>query len=109
MEEGRPLTSAERDSMPDADTVWLVPLEELVSRLERAGLRVRWQEECSRSHSAVVESLTEAFTADAAEIAEQVGDRALDELLAAHRLWSDWLRDGRVRKFAIVAEKQSTR
>ena len=31
--------------------------------------------------------------------------RALEELLAAHRLWSDWLRDGRVRKFAFVAEK----
>ena len=30
---------------------------------------------------------------------------ALEELLAAHRLWSDWLREGRVRKIAFVAEK----
>jgi|BarGraNGADG00212_1021973.scaffolds.fasta_scaffold84528_2 hypothetical protein len=30
-----------------------------------------------------------------------------DELLAAHRLWSDWLREGRVRKIAFVAEKQA--
>jgi SAM-dependent methyltransferase len=109
MEEGRPLTRAERDSMPDADTVWLLPLREMVSCLERVGLRVAWQEECSRSHRAVVDSLLDAFAADAPEIAEQVGDRALDELLAAHRLWSDWLRDGRVRKFAIVAEKSPYR
>jgi SAM-dependent methyltransferase len=109
IEEGEPLTRAERTSMPDADTVWLVPLEEMVSCLERAGLHVRWQEEYSRSHRAVVDSLIEAFADDASEIAEQVGDRALTELLAAHRLWSDWLRDGRVRKFAIVAEKQPTR
>ena len=36
-------------------------------------------------------------------------DRALEELLAAHRLWSDWLRDGRVRKLAFVAEKRRGR
>ena len=30
---------------------------------------------------------------------------ALEELLVAHRLWSDWLREGRVRKLALVAEK----
>jgi hypothetical protein len=30
---------------------------------------------------------------------------ALEELLAAHRLWSKWLSDGQVRKIAVVAEK----
>ena len=39
------------------------------------------------------------------QITAQIGHRALGELLAAHRLWSDWLRSGRVRKIAIVAEK----
>ena len=29
LEEGVPLTEAERESMPDADTVWLTPLEEM--------------------------------------------------------------------------------
>jgi hypothetical protein len=29
----------------------------------------------------------------------------VDELLAAHRLWSDWLATGRVRKIAVVAER----
>jgi len=106
LEEGRPLTGAERVRMPDADTVWLTPLPELLAGLERAGLAVRRQDDCSRSHRAVADALIEAFTADAADIAAQIGGRALEELLVAHRLWSDWLRDGRVRKLAIVAERR---
>ena len=105
LEEGLPLTEAEREQMPDADTVWLTPLPEMLSYLERAGLRVRWQEDVSRSHRAVADSLRNAFAADARAIAGQIGHVALEELLAAHRLWSDWLRQGRVRKFAFVAEK----
>src|SRR5215208_3666550 len=53
MEEGLPLTEAERQSMPDAETVWLTPLQEMLTCLERAGLLVRWQDDCSRSHRAV--------------------------------------------------------
>jgi SAM-dependent methyltransferase len=105
MEEGAPLTDAERERMPDADTVWLTPLQEMLTCLERVGLVVRWQDDCSRSHRAVADSLINAFAADALDIAEQVGRPAFEELLAAHRLWSDWLRVGRVRKIAIVAEK----
>jgi SAM-dependent methyltransferase len=105
MEEGLPLTEAERESMPDADTVWLTPLEEMLTWLERVGLIVRWQHDCSRSHRAVADSLFDAFAADATDIAAQIGRRALEELLTAHRLWSDWLREGRVRKIAFVAEK----
>jgi SAM-dependent methyltransferase len=106
MEEGLPLTEAERESMPDADTVWLTPLQDMLTCLERAGLVVRRQEDCSRSHRSVADSLIGAFAADATDIAAQIGRRALEELLAAHRLWSDWLRDGRVRKLAFVAEKK---
>jgi SAM-dependent methyltransferase len=105
MEEGLPLTAAERESMPDADTVWLTPLQEMLTYLERAGFVVRWQDECSRSHREVADSLISAFAADEANIANQIGAQALHELLAAHRLWSDWLRQGRVRKFAFVAQK----
>ena len=108
IEEGLPLNEAERARMPDADTVWLTPLEEVLGCLERAGLTVRWSDDFSRSHRAVADSLISAFSADAADIAAQIGGRALDELLAAHRLWSDWLRNGRVRKLAIVAEKTGT-
>jgi SAM-dependent methyltransferase len=105
LEEGLPLTAAERDTMPDADTVWLTPLQDMLTSLQRVGLVVRWQADCSGSHRAMADSLIEAFAADAADISAQIGRPALDELLAAHRLWSDWLGDGRVRKFALVAEK----
>jgi SAM-dependent methyltransferase len=105
LEEGAPLTDAERERMPDADTVWLTPLEEMRALLEGAGLAVRWQADWSDAHRAVADALIAAFTADAADITAQIGQRALDELLAAHRLWSDWLGSGRVRKFAVVAEK----
>ena len=105
MEEGPPLTDAERLRMPDADTVWLTPLPEILVALERAGLAVRWEDDVSRSHRAVADSLIAAFEADAGGISAQIGHRALDELLSAHRLWSDWLREGRVRKLAFVAQK----
>jgi SAM-dependent methyltransferase len=108
LEAGLPLTEAERARMPDADTVWLVPLPKMLSCLERVGLVVRWQEDYSGSHGAMADSLIDAFTADAANIAAQLGRRALEELLAAHRLWSDWLAEGRVRKLAFVAEKTGT-
>jgi SAM-dependent methyltransferase len=104
-EAGLPLTDAERAQMPDADTVWLIPIEEMLALLDRVGLAVDWQEEHTESHAATAESLTQAFTADAAAIAAEIGDQALEELLRSHRLWSDWMRTGRVRKIALVAEK----
>jgi SAM-dependent methyltransferase len=105
MEEGVPLTEDERERMPDADTVWLTPLQEMLKHLERAGLRVRRQEDHSCSHRSAAEALTDAFAADGTAIAGHIGHRALEELLAAHRLWSEWLGEGRVRKIAVVAEK----
>jgi SAM-dependent methyltransferase len=105
LEEGLPLSETERARMPDADTVWLTPLDEICACLERVGLVVRWQADCSASHGAVADTLIDAFAADAAQIAAQIGGRALAELLAAHRLWSEWLHGGRVRKIAFVAEK----
>ena len=108
MEEGPPLGGSERSTMPDADTVWLTPLDEMLGYLEGAGLVVRWQEDCSRSHHAMADSLGSAFAADAADISAQIGHRGLEELLAAHRLWGEWLGNGRVRKFALVAEKAAS-
>lgn len=106
LEEGQPLDPDERDRMPDADTVWLTPLTEIRDLLGQVGLQLRWELECSRSHQRMVESLLRAFQAEHREIAEQVGAAPLQELLAAHQLWHDWLVSGRVRKFALVAEKQ---
>jgi hypothetical protein len=91
--------------MPDADTVWLTRLDEMLTCLKRVGLVVHLQYDCSVSHHAVADALIDAFAADAAEIAAKIGPRALKELLMAHRLWSDWLRAGRVRKIAFVADK----
>jgi SAM-dependent methyltransferase len=105
LEEGAPLTTAERAAMPDADTVWLTPLHEMTASLDRAGLAVTWQEDHSRAHHATAQALAGAFAADAEDIAAQIGRRALDELLAAHRLWIEWLDQGRVRKFALVVER----
>jgi SAM-dependent methyltransferase len=105
LEEGSPLSATERAAMPDADTVRLTPLDELTRSLERAGLAVTWQEDHSREHAAAAQALAGAFAADAARIAAHIGRRALDELLAAHRLWIEWLDGGRVRKLAVVAER----
>jgi len=105
LEEGAPLTAAEQAAMPDADTVWLTPLDAITAALERAGLALTWQEDHSGAHRATASALADAFAADAEAIAAQIGRRALDDLLAAHRLWIDWLDAGRVRKFALVAER----
>ncbi len=104
-EAGLPLTEAEQEQMPDADTVWLIPIDEMLASLEQVGLVVRRQEDLTRSHAAMAGSLTEAFGADADQIAAEIGGQASEELLRAHRLWGGWLHAGRVRKIALVAEK----
>ena len=105
-EEGRPLTQQERARMPGAETVWLVELAELTGVLRRAGLTVIWQQECSSAHHAIATALHRCYRAGSAQLAGQIGAQATAELITAHRLWSDWLGIGRVRKFAMVAEKQ---
>jgi cyclopropane fatty-acyl-phospholipid synthase-like methyltransferase len=105
LEEGAPLTASEREAMPDADTVWLTSLEEMTAALKRAGLAVTWTEDRSEAHRATAQALADAFAADAAAIAAEIGRRSLDELLAAHRLWVQWLDEGRVRKLAFVVSR----
>ena len=105
LEEGAPLTDAERARMPAADTVWLTSLDEMHALLERAGLEVRWEEDWSKSHGETAAALADAYAADWPAIASRIGEEALEELLASHRLWSEWLATGRVRKFALVAER----
>ena len=105
LEAGPPLTTAERAAMPDADTVWPTPLDEMATCLERAGLVVTWHDDYSRAHGAMAQALAGAFAADAEDIAGRIGRRALGDLLAAHRLWTRWLGEGRMRKFAVVAER----
>ena len=92
--------------MPAADTVWPVELAELTDVLRTAGLDVTWQQEYSSAHHAVATALLRCYRADSAQIADQIGEQATAELITAHQLWSDWLGSGRVRKFAMVAEKR---
>jgi len=106
VEEGRPLTQQERARMPAADTVWPIELAELTGVLRNAGLAVTWLQEYSSSHHAIATALLRSYRADSPQIAGQIGTRATAELITAHQLWSDWLGSGRVRKFAMVAEKQ---
>jgi ubiquinone/menaquinone biosynthesis C-methylase UbiE len=106
VEEGRPLGGREHARMPDADTVWLIPMPKLGALLRKVGLTVTWLEECTAAHQATAVALLHSLHADATGIARQIGEQATAELLAAHRLWSDWLATGRVRKFALVAQKR---
>jgi SAM-dependent methyltransferase len=106
VEEGPPLTTRERARMPDADTVCLIEWTALTSLLDETGLALTWQEECSASHHATAAALLQSFRAESGDIARQIGMRASAELIAAHQLWCDWLGGGRVRKFALVAEKR---
>jgi ubiquinone/menaquinone biosynthesis C-methylase UbiE len=105
VEEGRPLTPQEQARMPGADTVCPIELAELTGVLRAAGLPVIWQQEHSSAHHATATALHRCYQAEAARIADQIGTQATAELITAHQLWSDWLGSGRVRKFAIVAEK----
>jgi hypothetical protein len=105
LEAGRPLTAAERAAMPDADTVRVTPVDEMVASMESAGLAVTWQEDLTGAHRATAQALADAFAADAGAIAAGIGRRALDDLLAAHALWVEWLGARRVRKLALVAQR----
>jgi len=103
LEEGVPLSDIERAAMPDADTVWLTPLDQMHALLEQSGFVVTFTDDHSSSHRQMAASLARAFAVHRREIAMQIGDQAVDELIAGHRLWIDWLGSGRARKFAIVA------
>lgn len=105
LEEGHPLTAAERAVMPGSDTVWLTPLETLVADLADSGLRVAWCAELTASHLATVDALVGAYGAVAPGVVPATAGGAVTGILTAHRTWAKWLREQRVRKFAVVAEK----
>ena len=92
--------------MPGADTVWPIELAELTGVLRNAGLAVTWRQECSSSHHAIATALLRRYRAESPQLAGLIGTQATAELITAHQLWSHWLGSGRVRKFAMVAEKQ---
>lgn len=108
VEAGAPLSEDERAAMPDADTVWPVPVADLESILAASGFAIRWSRDLTAAHQEQAAALTAAILHDRTGIAAAVGERTVDELVRAHRLWSSWLGDGRMRKLAVVAELAGT-
>ena len=103
VEEGAPLTAPERARMPASDTVWPVPLPDLVDLLEQQSFGVDSIEECSDAHRDTAAALADAFEADGVSIGARIGQGTLDDLVAAHRLWAEWLAAGRIRKLSVIA------
>lgn len=106
VEAGKRLTAQERALMPGADTVWPVQQAELAEMLRAAGLTVAWRCDYSSAHQATAAALLRCYRADSLQIAAQLGTQATADLITSHRLWTDWLASGRVRKFAMIAVKQ---
>jgi SAM-dependent methyltransferase len=106
VEEGAPLTEAERRVMPAWETVWPISLRELHDHLAAAGLNTVWRHEVTAAHRRVVDALLVQLTAQASAVAKEIGPSRFEALLTSHRLWSEWLRTGRIRKFALVASAQ---
>jgi SAM-dependent methyltransferase len=105
VEAGAALDAVERERMPRSDTVWPVPLPDLLAVLVRAGLRVSSAVDVTARHHGVAAALTASFEADRDALERRLGRGTVAELLASHRLWSEWLGTGRVRKVALVATK----
>ena len=105
LEEGLPLTESERIQMPAADTVWLIRLDEMRSLLERAGLAVRWEADWSESHREVAAALADAYAANSTRSPPRP-PRRWTSCRSPTGSGAEWLATGRVRKFAVVAERR---
>lgn len=105
VEEGRGPDAAERAAMPNAGTVWPVPLSDLLGLLAQAGLRVDSCVEETAAQLEVVTGLIRAFSDHAPRLREELGVAFVDDLLTSHRLWRDWMTSRRIRKFSVVARK----
>lgn len=103
VEEGAPLTEAERAAMPMSDTVWPIPLAELLTLLERQGFEVGSVDDCTAAHRVTAAALADAFETHRPAISEAIGPRTVDGLVTSHRLWADWLGSARIRKLGVVA------
>jgi SAM-dependent methyltransferase len=105
LEEGRPLSSAERRRVPEGEEVWLLPESEFRGLLEAAGLRIRRVEDHTAAHAEVAGRLAAALRSDRAELVAALGSQAFSELVLAHERWAAWLSERRVRKLAVVAQR----
>ena len=105
LEEGRPLSSAERRRVPGSEEVWLIPESEFRGLLEAAGFRIHRVEDHTAAHAEVAGRLAATLQSDRAAIVAALGSQASNELLRAHERWTEWLNARRVRKLAVVAQR----
>jgi sarcosine/dimethylglycine N-methyltransferase len=104
LEEGRPLSDAERRRIPASEDVWLVPEREFRVLLKAADFQIRLVEDHTATHAEVARRLAAAFRRDRVAIIATVGAQACNELVMAHERWAEWLDARRVRKLAVVAQ-----
>lgn len=105
LEEGQPLSGAERRRVPEGEEVWLVPESKFRVLLEAAGFQIRWVEDYTAAHTEVARRLAVEYRRDRATIVAAVGAQACNELVMAHERWAEWLNTRRVRKLAVVAQR----
>jgi sarcosine/dimethylglycine N-methyltransferase len=105
LEEGRPLSGAERGRFPEGEEVWLIPESKFRVLLKGAGFQIRLVEDHTAAHAEVARRLAVAFRRDRATIARATGAQACNELVMAHERWAEWLDARRVRKLAVVAQR----
>lgn len=105
VEEGAGLDAAERSAMPASDTVWPVPLGDLQGVLVDAGFAVDSCVEETGAQLPVVSALLGAFRLHSQGLRDRLGEAFVDDLIASHTLWREWMASGRIRKFSLVARR----
>jgi ubiquinone/menaquinone biosynthesis C-methylase UbiE len=105
LEEGRPLSSAERRSVPEGEDVWLTPESTFRELLVAIGFRICRMEDHTAAHAELAGRLAAAYRHDRATIVAALGSQMFNELVMAHERWAEWLSARRVRKLAVVAQR----
>lgn len=105
MEEGEPLSPAERTRVPEGDRIWLVSADEFLALARQSGFALQQVVDRTEAHACVVARLMAELQHDHAEITAEIGPELYAELVAAHAQWLEWLESRHVRKFAFVLER----
>ena len=105
LEEGAPLTVAERAAMPDADTVWLTPSTTWWGRWSGPGSPSRGSRTTGRAHRAQARRWWTRSPRTTRRSPRRSAGAALDDLLAAHRLWVGGWMMGACARSRLVANR----
>lgn len=105
LETGEPLSQPERRSMAGGQELWLETESTLMRLLRHCGFECCSVWDLSAAHAAVAGRLARSFACHSAIVAAEMGQGFLDNAVAAHHLWEEWLRSGRAQKLALVAER----